>query len=110
VLESLVRGIADDAATALAIDHIERLPTLKLYPLIDDVAAEAIPDPEWGIDGLYSHGGFVLVFGPRGTGKMFLTLGWSPGSALRVQRGTACLGRHDDRGSNGSLTWRWPCA
>jgi hypothetical protein len=49
----------------------------KLYPIISDTEAESLPPPEWGIDEVYPQGGLVLLFGPRGIGKTFVTLGWS---------------------------------
>lgn len=72
--------IARDVGTAAAARFIERREAAaapKLYRLVSDTEAETLPPPEWGIDGIYPQGGFVLLFGARGTGKTFLTLGWS---------------------------------
>jgi hypothetical protein len=69
--------IARDTGTAAASRFVEQREAPKLYRLIGDLEAESLPAPEWGVEGIYPHGGFVLLFGPRGVGKTFLTLGWS---------------------------------
>lgn len=49
----------------------------RLFTLISASQAMTLPAPEWGIEGIYPAGGLVLLFGPRGVGKTFVTLGWS---------------------------------
>ena len=84
-------------------------PGPKLYPLVSDLEAEDLPAPEWGIDDIYPHGGFVVLFGPRGKCKTLLALGWSfchaaglvvrralPGSPLLTSL-PACITRPDNR-------------
>jgi hypothetical protein len=56
----------------------------KLYSLISDVDAEKLPAPAWGIDGIYPHGGLVVVFAPRGIGKTFLVLGFAFAHGARL--------------------------
>lgn len=65
------------------------IPSPTLYPLISDLEAESLPPPEWALDGIYPHGGLVVLFGPRGTGKTFVALGWAFGHAT----GHGWLGR-----------------
>ncbi len=65
------------AAYEIGLEREKQGTKPKLYRLIGDLEAETLPTPEWGVDGIYPQGGFVLLFGPRGIGKTFLTLGWS---------------------------------
>jgi hypothetical protein len=51
--------------------------TANTYPVVSDLEAETLPPPEWGLHGIYTHGGLTVLFGPRGLGKTFLALGWS---------------------------------
>lgn len=73
----LVDAPAWSARTDELEDAPEEEPAPKLYTLVSDVEAEHLPQPEWSIDGIYPHGGFVVVFGQRGKGKTFLVLGWA---------------------------------
>ena len=80
--ENLARWLAgrpasERIALAEALTNSKPASDVRLYPLISDEDAETLPNPEWGIDEIYPHNGFVVVFGPRGQGKTFLVLGWS---------------------------------
>lgn len=49
----------------------------SVFDLINDVEAERLPDVRWGMENTYPHGGLVLFYGPRGSGKSFAALGWA---------------------------------
>lgn len=53
--------------------------------LIDDVAIERIPKPEYLIDGLIPEGSFSVLYGPPASAKTFLVLDW----ALSIGSGRA---------------------
>jgi hypothetical protein len=67
----------------------------RLYPIVTDLEAESLPAPEWGMEGLYPHGGLVVLFAPRGKGKTFASLGFSFSHAS----GLPCLDRRPHQGS-----------
>jgi hypothetical protein len=77
------------------IDVAESDDRAGLYAIITDLEAEDLPAPEWGVDGIYPHGGLVVLFGPRAIGKTFLTLGF----AFSHAAGAPCLGRSVKQGS-----------
>lgn len=81
---SIATEVAEYAAAETAA---AATPAPKLYQLISDLTAEALPIPDQGLDGIYPHGGLVTLYGPRGIGKTFLGLGWGFGHTVGAWQG-----------------------
>lgn len=80
-------SIATEVAEYAAAETAAETPAPKLYQLISDLTAEALPIPNQGLDGIYPHGGLVTLYGPRGIGKTFLGLGWGFGHTVGAWQG-----------------------
>jgi RecA/RadA recombinase len=65
------------------------------FRLMSATEIDAMPDPEWLIDGLLPSGATVELYGPYGTAKSFIALGW----ACSVGSGAKWLGREVVKGA-----------
>ena len=76
-------------------DQEEPTPKRRIR-FVDDDAFESRPQRHWLIPYLVPKSGIVLVYGPPGCGKSFLTMAWS----LCIASGTQWLGhpRHQGTG------------